>query len=74
MVELSAGRNLKIPDVVYESDEVQGPGWLLFFTETVRISPARAGAGSGKAKSSKYKEQQLRELGLEEDDSVGILS
>lgn len=73
MAELTAGRNLKTVDVVYESDEIIGPGWLMFFTETVRISPARAGGAKDKAKSTKHRDQQLRELGLEEDDLIDII-
>ena len=63
-------RGLKTVDVVYESDEIMGPAWLMFFTNTIRVSPPMAG-GSGS--SAKIRERQLEELRLEEDDIIDII-
>jgi len=62
---------LKTVDVVYESDEIMGPAWLMFFTNTIRVSPPIAGGGSGS--SARIREKQLEELRLEESDIIDII-
>lgn len=63
---------LKTVDIVYESEEIMGPAWLMFFTNTVRVSPASAG-GSGSDSKDKWRRQQLEELRLDEDDILDLV-
>ena len=66
-----ADRGRFLEDVIYESQEIMGPGWLMFFTESIRVKPP-SGGGSG-SDTSKLRAQQLRELDLEESDMTDII-
>jgi hypothetical protein len=67
---------LTIPEV-YEKEDLMGPGWLMFFTNTVRVIPAKGGAGAGAAAPAKKQISELtyihQDLNLDEDDLSDII-
>lgn len=62
---------------IYEDEDLQGPGWLLFFTETVRVIPARGGS-AGSAGSGLHEEETIFELeepaNYDDDDISDIVT
>ena len=64
------GRFLK--DVIYESEEIMGPGFFVFFTEHVTVIPPTGGSDGSSKRAAQLRAQQLEELAIEEDDLLDM--
>ncbi len=63
------------PRYIFEGEELQGPGWFMFFTETVvTIPPSNGGGSTSKKVGPNTFLHQREELSLEEDDLFDIVA
>ena len=58
-------------DRVFEDEDLQGPGWLVFFTEIVRVIPAR---GGGQGVAAQAEVHITEDLDLDDDEIIDIVS
>jgi hypothetical protein len=57
--------------LVYHSDEIMGPGFFIFFNKVATVG---GGGSSPSPKEKKDRDDELFDLGLDDDDLIDILA